>query len=191
MTSTSTPTTRTRLVGIDRLRGLAIVLMILDHWLVQTDPSSGLRYTVTRLSLPLFIGCAAVVFRGQLTRHRMLILSAGITCETALNGPLHLGGPGPVTLITAGLLTFSVPWVRANAHLVGSLGLLQALYLPLGWSGYQPGLILAWFALATSTVHELEPAARRLPGWLGGIGRHPMVWYCGHLVALALIVSLA
>lgn len=184
-------TPRTRLAGIDRLRGLAVLLMVLDHALVQIDHDSPLRYTITRLSLPLFVGCAAAVFRGQLGRQRMGVLALGIIAETTLNGPLSLGGPGPVTLITCGLLAFSLPWVRRNAHLVGTLGLLQALYQPVGWSGYQPGLILAYFALATLAVHDLEPAARRLPAWVGTVGRQPMRWYIGHLIALVLIVGAA
>lgn len=191
MTATLPPPVRTRLGWVDTLRGLAIALMVLDHVLVQTAQDHALRHSATRLSLPLFCGAAAIVARGTITSRRLLILGLAVVAETILNQPLSLGTPGPVALIALCAIAHTHPTVRSHSATLGLLGLIQALYVPISWSGYQPGLIFAWWALAGAAMPQLQPVAERCPARraLASIGRHPIEWYVAHLMVLTVWVG--
>lgn len=174
---------RRRLVWIDQARGLAVLLMILDHVLAVAAPGHLLRFTVTRLSLPLFIACVVAV--PHRTRSGLsLRLLCGMGLELVLNPIIGLAIPGPVFLL--GMLGLAVgPWLASP--IPAALGLIQALYLPLPdvWTGYQPGLVLVWAFIGLYAADELEQWAPRFPGWLATIGRRPLAWYTAHLVLLA------
>lgn len=175
--------TRGRDRAVDALRGLAVLLMVLDHVLVQVEPLSPLRFTVTRLSLPLFVGCAATVHRGTMRPRRVAALLAVGLLEAVDNPWLHLGTPGPVLLIGGTALVMCWEPARSRAGLLGALGLLQALYLPVAWSGYQPGLVLAWWVLGVVLVDALRPLAWRFDA-LAFVGRGPLRFYVAHLLIL-------
>jgi len=177
---------RVRLAWVDQLRGLAIVLMILDHVLVQVAPSHPLRYTATRLALPLFMACSAQVVRG-FTRRRWAQLLAAIAAEAVLMPLTGLASPGILAVyLLATVLLMYTP--GGHVAVVGVLGLLQAIYLSTGWEGYQPGLVVAYLAFGAfaALTGELQRLGSWLPVWLGSLGRRPLVWYIGHLLPLAL-----
>lgn len=180
------PTLRPRLEHVDAMRGVAILTMIVDHLLVAVDePSHWLRYTVTRLSLPLFVGAAVMVYRGSMGARRARVLAGLVVTETLLNPLLDLGTPGPVTLIAGCLLLISTDWGRAHLGPLAGVGLLQALYVPVPWSGYQPGLVLAWCVLGPVLIGSVRTWPVRWPGWVRAMGRHPSGWYAAHLAVLA------
>lgn len=185
MSAPVVPVLYRRAAWVDQTRGLAIVLMVLDHALVITAPGHVLRYTVTRFALPLFLAMAATVYRGAIRRRRWLELGAVASTEVLVRPVLDLGLPGPVGQF---LLVYALaPAIARRPYLLAMVGLIQALYLPLPhdlWSGYQPGLLVAWFGLAILGAHQLEPIGRRLPGWLAGLGRYPLHAYAVHLAAL-------
>lgn len=164
--------------------------MALDHLLVEAGHAgSGLRWTFTRLALPLFAACAATVFRGRISPGRWPVLAALVGVEWALNPYLHLGLPGPVTLLVACMLLWSIPWVRSHGAVVGAFGLLQALYQPVSWSGYQLGLVAAWWALGDGVARQAEQWGPALGRGLEAVGRRPALWYAGHLAVLVLLVA--
>lgn len=180
-----------RLAWIDRLRGLAIALMVLDHALVLVDPTNPLRYTLTRLALPLFMVTAATVHR-PVTPRRLLHFAPATAVELLVATPLLGTSPGIVTTyaLVAVLFDHAGP-LRQRPGLLLTLGLIQALYLPLGITGYQPGLVLAWFALGRLAPTDFAAVAPRHLALLEPLGRHPLPWYVGHLLALAGVHHLA
>lgn len=183
-------TERPRVLAIDVLRGLAIVLMVLDHVLVQVDSDSLVRSTVTRFALPLFMFAAAAVWHEFPRVGRLFVVAV---VEAFLYPYLGMGTPGIVTVYVGllGVLDVVGVWIDLRRpYLLGVVGLVQALYVPIGWSGYEPGLVLAWWCLARCYLAS-EPTIR-LPAWLGPlgvVGRHPLVWYVGHLLVIALAVA--
>lgn len=192
MASTTLPKRRLRTAWVDQLRGAAVLLMVLDHVLVQVAPTHWLRYTVTRLSLPLFVMAATFVWTGSVSSRRLRQLALAVVVETVLLGALGMAEPGPVAMIALVLVVASVvPWVRYNAAPVAVLGLLQALYLPFPWDGYQPGLVFAWWGIGCLGAAGFVGWGERCPGWFAVVGRRPLAWYCGHLFVLAVIVGVS
>lgn len=175
---------RNREVWIDALRGAAIGLMVLDHLLVQVAPTSVVRVTVTRLSLPLFMFAAAAVWRRRPGARRLVQLGAAAVCEALLFVPLGMRQPGIVAVFLG--LTVAGVFTAAGARplLWGTLGLVQALYVPVPWDGYQPGLLVAWWCLGRLGAQEARPIGERV-SLLAPIGRRPLLWYVGHLVVIA------
>lgn len=186
----SVTVTERRVVGVDRLRGLAVLLMVLDHVVALVDPAAPVRYTLTRLSLPAFMAAAAAVWSGRLSGRSCRRLLAVAVVEAALVAALGLGQPGIVAVYLAVAVGVSVawPWVRSHVGLVVVLGLIQAFYVRVGWDGYEPGLVLAWFALGLLARSEVVDLGERLPAWLSSVGRRPLAWYVGHLAVLAAVV---
>lgn len=87
-----------RLVGLDRLRGLAVLLMVADHVLVAVDPSSLARFTITRLSLPLFcLVAGSLAVRAR--RRRLLPVAVAGVVVLPLEWAAGLGVPGPLLLV--------------------------------------------------------------------------------------------
>lgn len=181
-----------RLVVVDRLRGLAVALMVLDHVLVQLDRDSILRVTVTRPALPLFMICAAIVWKPA-TWRRWTVLLALALVELVLFIPLGMGVPGIVAVFALVLVVIDAVGIdrfdRWSAVFLAA-GILQALYLPVGWRGYEPGLVLAWFALGRLAAAPFLELGSRVPDGFASIGRRPLVWYVGHLVALVPVAVL-
>jgi uncharacterized membrane protein len=193
----STVTLTTRDYKLDSLRGLAVMLMVLDHALVVWAPESIVRYTLTRLSLPLFMLCTAAVCERYGTSNRRLgqIALAGVLVSVGLNAawPAFPAQPDVTLLIVAAILVAQATVPRFGAYPVVVCGLIQALYVPVGWHGYEPGLVLAWLLIGSLALARSPELVARLggglPDWLGGLGRHPLSVYVGHLAILATIVA--
>lgn len=176
------------------VRGAAIVLMVLDHVLIQVDADSTVRggapWSVTRASLPLFMLVSAAVWRRSGRVRWRLLAVAGV--EAFLYGALDMPLPGIVVLIFV-VVTGLDSALSADLHPVGwyalaVLGGVQALYVRVGWAGYEPGLLLLWFSLGRLVVPSIgydiariPPRPARLLMW---IGRWPLSWYVGHLVVI-------
>lgn len=182
---------RARLGWVDAVRGAAVVLMVVDHVLLQVDPGSWLRFTLTRAALPLFMVAAAAVWRGFSWRRLAAVAVAAIV-EWPLTVALGMSAPGIVAVfLLVSCVLWSSPWLVHRPGLLAGLGLIQALYLPVPWAGYQPGLVAAWWALGRLAGDELRAVFEWPPSfWLMWIGRRPMRWYLGHLAAIYAVVVL-
>lgn len=184
------PSTSNRVDWIDRLRGLALVLMVLDHVLVQIDPSNPLRYTLTRLSLPLFMAASAAVWTPDIRTRRLVLLASAATVELVASSYLGMPFPGIMLVYLVAVVPLSL-WHEASssAYWVAALGLIQALYLPVGWLGYEPGLVLAWWGLGRLGSYQLDRLGSRLPRCLASVGRWPAQLYAFHLLVLVALVA--
>lgn len=196
VTVTQTP----RLVGIDRARGLAVLLMVLDHVLVLVSSAVGsswaieaVRLTVTRASLPLF-GVIAGVMLGRRRAPDVWLLIAAFGCsQLSYLFPFGTGRPD-VLILFAVVLTAAPVLLRAPV-LLCALGIIQSVTWPLGgsWTGYQPGTIVALVSLGSLFAYfggdypVNGRAVSLLPSWLEPVGRHPLGWYVGHFVVLTIV----
>ena len=170
-----------RCLEIDRLRGLAIVLMILDHTLVLVDPGSFIRFSLTRLALPLFALIAGHLSAGPLAPVRFLQLGAAAVLATVLG----FGWIGQPDILTLFLFCYAVRPFWSLPLLVAAV--LQPSVLAFDWTGYSPGLVLALMIIGREVVFrsQLVRWGSGLPAFLGFLGKWPLSWYCGHLAFLA------
>lgn len=189
---------RPRSALFDSLRGAAVLLMVLDHLLIQLDADSFLRVgsplSITRLSLPLFMLAASAVWRPDPLRLRWKLFVTAFV-EAFLCALLGMPWPGIVLLLFVmfrllDVVSHSFDFdLDAWAYPVAVLGLVQALYVPVSWNGYQPGLVVAWFMLGR--LAWFYGSLSWFPRWrvLTAVGRHPLLWYIGHLLALVGLVA--
>lgn len=181
-----------RIAAVDRARGLAVLLMLLDHALVLVQFRAhelvqwayALRMTVTRASLPLFCLCTGVLLHFRRSSRRLLdVALVALVLNVALDVvPIGIGSPeilGVWSLVMLGsvwLLRWPVPVVV--------LGVLQATIWQVGWAGYEPGLVAAFVAVGVLAGRPALAWADALPAWVGAVGSRPLRWYVGHLVVL-------
>jgi uncharacterized membrane protein len=189
---------RIRLSSLDALRGVAVALMVLDHSLVIVAPDSPFRYTLTRLALPLFMYCTAYTLRmfGSSNGRLVTIASAGVLVSVASGAVWPALNVRPdVCLLIVGAILAVRWWLPAlGAWSLAVLGFVQALYVPLGWHGYEPGLVLGWLCvglLAVSSRPDLCEVIGERVSWLAPVGRRALVVYVGHLGVLAVVANLA
>lgn len=176
-----------RLHGLDRLRGLAIVLMVIDHLLVILDRDNLLRFTLTRAALPLFCLVAGTLFRRP--GKRLIWVTAAGLFAGCIGLPLGIGQPDILLLLAFGFLLLP--------YMANLFGLVVALIQPSAWplqtSGYEPGLVLSLLILGRLYVDPIrlnDVGEWFLPSWVGTIGRWPLTWYLGHLACLYILANL-
>lgn len=177
--------TRARLVGLDRIRGLAVVLMVVDHALVAFPVAGSVlvRSTATRAALPLFCLVAGALAR-RLTPERTAKLAAAGLVAGYVGGPFGIGQPDVVLLLLAALAGVHVCRNNYAAQLVLLVvAVIQPVTWPAPWTGYQPGVVIALVAIGTYG-DTLDDAGRRLPPLLARVGRYPLSIYLGHLIVL-------
>lgn len=182
-----------RLAGLDRLRGLAIACMVIDHAaLVAGIPV--LRYTIGRLAVPIFFMLAGALVR-RLTWRHVGVAVIGVLLPLWVR---WIDSPNVLLLYAAGAVVVVAgrrwawwPWAVLAACLT---------VLANGWGhlghGYPPAAV--WALLAAGSLAgryvglgRVSDAARRLPGWLGGVGRYPVSIYVVHLLVLDFVVTWA
>jgi uncharacterized membrane protein len=188
--------------SLDRLRGLAIFLMIIDHILVVylfcwswDSWAEWVRRTLTRFAMPLFMLVSGLLIarkgRPSLRRIPQVAFAALVLNQIFWNLP-ELGFGAPEILATWLICLALYPlWVRFPIEMA-VLGILQFVNWPITaswWLGYQPGEVLAFLALGALLARREDSAVLRaghhLPRWLEPMGRWPLTWYTVHLLVLA------
>lgn len=184
-----------RIQAWDRLRGLAILLMVLDHLAVfgffgSSAPVVGMRLTITRLALPIFMMVAGSLWavRGPGPNwYRLANCVVGglvaFVCWSSIGLP-HVD----ILIVFAAVALYAAVIVRWPVVCLVA-GILQTINLPVMSPGYELGYVAAWLALGVLVGDR--PSWRSLgdslPAWLASIGRRPLLWYTSHLVVLAVV----
>jgi surface polysaccharide O-acyltransferase-like enzyme len=183
---------RRRSVGLDALRGLAILLMMVDHVAYVAGPEwQVLRESVGRLALPLFFVLGGHLASRWAWRRQLPVLGVGLVVGVLVpwSGAFEL-----LLSFTLGVLLVSR--IRRSA---AALGLLVAFGLTLGangyaqlvagpvGTGYAPACLLGLMALGALLPRTAFGWTRRLPALLALLGRRPLTVYAGHLLLLELV----
>jgi fucose 4-O-acetylase-like acetyltransferase len=177
---------RVRAWQLDAVRGLAIVLMVGDHVSRQLEFGYVYSYTLGRVAMPLFFVLAGHLFSRLNWRHAAVgcvglvvplavpwIDSPNVLVWWALGcvmlAACRWGGVSPWLLVLVGLTLFANGW----GELSGS---------------YPPAALYALMGVGALLKRESWRWAERLPRWLAALGRAPVRWYVGHLIALQAVI---
>lgn len=174
---------------LDRLRGLAILLMIGDHVCMWIPDGGVYRYTLGRLAMPLFFVLAGHLARRVHARHAgIALLGVGLPLVCP-----WLDHPNVLTwwAIGVGLLELA-------RRLGVPLWSFVLLGLVMGANGfglhgytYEPTALFGLMAAGAMIPRASFAWAARLPPWLARPGRHPIPAYVGQAVAITAVVLLA
>jgi uncharacterized membrane protein len=171
-----------RLVEVDRVRGLAIMLMLVDHVAYIAGPVE-LRMTVGRAAMPLFMLLGGALATRLTWRHG---LALGIGGALTVVAP-WAGEPNILVQYVLGVFLLVclrwaelTPWVALVAAGVS----VSNGWSDDAWSYEQVGI----FALmACGALLGLGWAVRLggvLPAFLGPVGAAPLRWYVGNVLAI-------
>lgn len=184
MTATALQTLSKRCTAIDNLRGFAIALMILDHvFIVFVDPSSPIRLTITRLSMPIFFILAGHLCK-RISWRLLLIGVVGITLPLVVS---FIDDPNVLFwyAVFAPIIVFLRKYPAALIGVVVFALTVSANYMQGTFYGtYYPPALFAFMALGAIMSRPLViDFAQRIPRipWLG---TYPLTIYVLHLLAL-------
>ena len=197
------PTTKAREQILDAMRGLAIVIMIIDHVFsllesvgIQNIVLENSRLTVTRFSMPLFMIASGIVW----VRYGLKVKrwSQVFFLALILNAMMRLLWPDfnfPEILLVWSVLAIFWRVIVRYPIITMIVGYTQTTFWQIPWQGFQPGELLIFLSVGAligkiplenlwrerRTAKLLEPLAL--------VGRYPLAIYGGHLFLLAVIVA--
>lgn len=179
---------RGRDVGLDRLRGLAALLMVVDHVALFAGLEP-VRMTVGRLAMPLFF-----VLAGHLVARwswRLLWVA-----WLGLVLPLFAGwvdspnvllwyAMGAAALLVLRQVDASPWWLIVVALALAANGFGSAGEVDLfGRSSYDPWALFGLLAVGALLPRTAFAWCVRIPRWLAPVGRYPLTVYVGHVLLL-------
>lgn len=178
-----------RRVGwIDGARGLSIVLMIVSHVDLVLGAPLGWWFHVVlmRPVAPVFMMLFATLWRPGWRRRHWHLVGGAVVAQLCV---AFLFGTVPNILVLLLWAVLLMPFVDRWPVVVILVAVNQLAFWPVPdwWTGYPPGLLLAFLVAG----RHLSPAGflegyGRVGSWLRleAVGRRPMTWYVGHLVFL-------
>ncbi len=184
------PVPAPRLLGLDALRGLAVLVMVGDH--ASRYVPGGYWFSITggRLAVPLFFVVAGALVTRVTWRHGWVAV-LGLALPVAvpwIDSPnvLLLLAVGAVVVATLGQSVWRWPLLvvalTAYANQWPGPAPVSGFYVPLA--------LLALMVLGSLLGRvELATLGDRLPHWLRAPGRYPLSLYVGHLLVLQLALG--
>lgn len=148
-----------RVVRLDELRGLAVLLMLLDHVLAMglshwhwPGEFQWIRQTITRAALPLFMMVAGYLWQVRCGPSWRSVRASWEGAVMSFPACLAVGFGVPDILGLYAAAATGGKLLKRWPLLACVTGLLQALYLPLNLAdgrSYEPGLVVAFCCLGT------------------------------------------
>lgn len=179
---------RTRLVAVDRIRGLAIACMIFDHAVVVLHGPQPLRWTLGRLAMPLFFLLGGYLVRRLSWRHGWVFL-LGLVLPVIVP---WIDSPNVLVWFALGAVLCRLADTRAERWAALVLLLVVAANFPDQRDGTSyappmlPALMLVGGILRDYHGRAVVGCGDRLPRWLAPLGRYPLSVYAGHLILFEL-----
>jgi len=184
--------TKSRIAGIDALRGLALIFMVIDHAIVVLSPGefTEVRQYLTRFSLPLFMIIAGYCFKPTYTKRTEHVALVAL----AVTPFVLMAGMAPYHILFVYLLVLPFMYLADKFPvLLMSTAIIQMTTFPIGWHGYEPGLVLLLLLFGNSLKDQLATEvhlAQRFLMPLHVVGQWPLSIYFFHIVLLAAWVNL-
>lgn len=191
-----------RIFIIDAIRGLAIVLMVLDHSLFAIE-SIGVtnaliensRLTITRFAMPLFMIASGLIWAlyGLKVKRWIQVFVVAILLNLFLR-VFWSDFNNPEILFVWAILAIGWRLIVRFPISVIIIGYIQFIFWPIPWSGFQPGELAIFLGVgvlaARTALDQLWKYIKfeKLLSALAFIGHYPLSIYCGHLISLSLIV---
>ena len=203
MTVPASQVAKPRLLILDAMRGLAIVIMIIDHLLASLE-SLGIesnfveysRLSATRFSMPLFMIASGIAWRLyglRFTRWTQVVVWALVI--NLLTRALWPDFNFPEILAIWAALAIAWKLFTRFPIITIIIGYTQATYWQIPWQGFQPGELAIFLGigalLSRSSLDSLwrEPRTSKLVKPLSVVGRYPLTIYGSHLIVITLIVG--
>lgn len=172
-------TSKTITWQIDALRGFAILLMILDHSLMVTEQATPIRYTFTRLAMPLFFIIGGALSHRVNVKRLIPVLAVGVVLQ--LIDPrfqslwLFIGYIlGIVVVRYANKYLALVVCATISANNFGT-------FIP----GYDLTMLIALVVVGSMIGKDtFVSIGNRFPKWLAPLGRYPLTIYAVHILLL-------
>jgi uncharacterized membrane protein len=173
-----------RSAGLDRLRGLAVALMLVDHVLLLSSAPDWTRLNVTRLAMPLFFVIGGHLVRRFAWARWAGVLLAGFAVEAF--APWSGAGVLLLCFVVGAVYVVSCRGRARTALLcvpvVASLVLYANGLAPAGGGQYAPVALVGFMCAGALLSRSRFEAGARLPAVLGLLGRYPLSLYVGHLL---------
>lgn len=189
------PTWVGRLSGLDVFRGLAVLAMLVDHLVLVLQGPELFRLFPGRLAMPAFF-----LLAGHLVT-RVSWRTAGVAFVGLLlpYAVPWIDSPNVLVLWAAGALLIVVLREAGLPEwplIVVGLAMAANGYALTGPGAFEPTALIGLMALGAVLPSSAFTWAARLPEVLtrplAAVGRAPVRWYVGHLLALqALVVVLS
>jgi hypothetical protein len=191
--------TSRRDIRIDAIRGVAVVLMVLDHALAFAEVRGwssdwlALRWTVTRFSLPLFMISSGWLWscRGSSGLQGLRVMVAAVVASVFC----VMIGLNPIHILWSFLAARVFAYFIINYPVASLLvGFLQAWNVQHPGFDYQIGYVIGWLAVGVLVEGRSSLVASgdvlsslKIPA---AIGRFPLSVFVGHLAILAYVAVL-
>lgn len=177
-----------RAEGLDRWRGLAVLLMVLDHAaaFIPGPVALGWRLSGGRVALPIFCILLGLFLNARSnTPLRGFYLVAGGLLLSSASAYTHSPLPRLDILVNLGACILARRWIIRYPIVVLVVGMVEGYTFGPVYSGYSFGHVAALVAVGTilsqpsesRTLRGLNASGMAYPSFVGYLGRHALTAY--------------
>lgn len=184
MTAVVIPVTRSP--ALDRVRGVAIALMIGDHLCAVLGHGLGYRYTLGRVAMPLFFLLSGHLCK-RFTRRTAYIGILGLLLPAVVQ---WIDTPNVLFLYAVGAFLLTSRYTRTIpplTYVIVAL-ILSANHWDYNAHGFSMSAVIAIMAVGKTLPRSIgERFGSQIPDIFSRIGRYPVSIYVGHLLLLTVV----